>query len=787
MSLAPLTVKLLRDLWRLRAQSLAIALVIATAVAMIVMSFGMIRSLEATRSAYYDRYRFADLFAPIRRAPDSAIAGLRAIDGVAFAEGRISAAAVLDVPGIGEAVTAQVHSLPAGNGLNQLVLRSGRLPNPDRPEEVVVNEAFAKAARLSPNDRFQALIYGKRLPLLLVGTVLSPEHVYAVGPGQIFPDDQRFGIVWMQREQLAGVMDLRESFNEALLRLAPGANIDEVILRVDRELDRYGAVGAYGRDLQISDRFVSNEIDELATIVDILPPIFLAVAAFLLYIVLARLIDTEREVIGLLKAFGYRNRTIVLHYVQLAVLLSLAGLALGTLFGGWLGRSMAGMYQRYFVFPFLEFHAGADAFLIGTAATLVAVSLGAALAVRRAALLTPAEAMRPPAPASFSAGWSDRAAVVLGPDEPSRMVLRGLMRRPLRSLLTVLGLSSALALYIASASSTDNVARMIELAFGRANRADLIVTFAEPRDAHALYALERLPGVLRVEPYRSTGARLGSGHRQRREGLSGATAGADLDRVVDSKGRVVDPPAGGVILSTRLARQLEVGIGDRITATITEGERRRLELRVAAIVDSPLGSSVRLDSATLNRLLREGPTLSGAYLLVDPEAGSTVMRKLKDMPQVAAVSSQEATARSVQDTIAEVMGIVTLFNSGLAMLIVLGVVYNSARISLSERARDLASMRVLGFHRGEVSFVLLGELGVLVLASLAPGLLLGVALSRYVTNQFSNDLYSIPSGFNPQTLAEGVLVIMVAAAATALVIRLRVDKLDLVRALKTRE
>jgi len=786
-TLRPLTIKLFRDLWRLRAQALAIALVIAAGVGMVIMSFGMIRSLEATRASYYDIYRFADVFAPVRRAHRSAIEELRAIPGVAYAEGRISAAAILDVPGIAEPVSARVHSLPTAHGLNQLVLRSGRVPTPGSTSEVVANEAFVNAARLSLGDAFTALIYGKEIELRLVGTALSPEYVYAVAPGQIFPDNRRYGVLWMDREPMAGLLDLRESFNEGLIRLAPGASQEEVIRRLDLQLDRYGAIGAYGRDLQISDRFVSNEIDQLATTVEILPPIFLAVAAFLLNIVLARLIDTEREVIGLMKAFGYTDRAVMLHYAQLALLLSALGLVLGAVLGTWLGRGLAGMYQQYFVFPFLEFRAGLLPYLVGGATTLIAVLAGAALAVIRAARLTPAEAMRPPAPADFSgrlaAQWLTRSM----PDQPSRMVVRNLLQRPVRSMLTVLGLASALALYVASASATDNVDRMIELAFSRAERGDMVVTFAEPRDARALYELQRIPGVVRVEPFRATSARLTSAHHGVREGLTGNIPAADLSRLVDLGGRVVEPPPAGAVISSRLADKLDVEAGDSIGAAVTEGERPRLELEIATVVDTPLGSSAKLDKALLNRLLREGDSLSGAYLAIDPARRDELFRTLKETPQIAGVTSQEAIVQGVRDTVAEQMGIVTLFNTGFAALIVLGVVYNSARISLSERARDLASLRVLGFHRHEAAFVLLGELGVLILISLPLGIVLGIALSRFVTEQFSADLYTIPFGMNPATLAEGALVVMAAAAGTALLIRMRVDKLDLVHALKTRE
>lgn len=784
---SPLTMKLLRDLWRLRAQSFAIALVIAAGVGMVIMSFGMIRSLEATRAAYYDRYRFADVFAPVRRAPASVVAQLRTVLGVAYAEGRVSTSAILDVVGVAEPISARVHSLPAADGLNLLVLRSGRLPNAATADEAVVNEAFAKAARLELGETFIALLYGKRVQLRLVGTVLSPEYVYAVAPGQVFPDNRRYGIVWMNREPLAAALDLTNSFNEALIRLAPHASESEVVRRTDLLLDRYGATGAYGRNLQISDRFVSNEIDQLSTTVELLPPIFLAVAAFLLNIVLVRLVDTEREVIGLMKAFGYSNRAVMGHYAGLALLLSAGGLALGSILGTWLGRALAIMYQQYFVFPFLQFRAGLDAYLIGAAATFAAALIGAAVAVRRAARLTPAEAMRPPAPADYSGRWTSGLARRLGPDEPSRIVLRNLLRRPLRTTLTIIGLSAALALYIASASATDNVDAMIDLAFGRAERGDLVVTFAEPRDARAVYELASLPGVMRVEPFRAVGAKLISGHHLVREGLSSGSPGADLSRLVDLNGRVIEPPAGGVVISSRLSKQLGVRAGEDLAAKVTEGERPEIQVKVSQVIDTPLGSSARLDKTALNRIMGEGDVSSGAYLAVDPAFSERIFRELKETPQIASVTSEIAIIEGVRDTVAQQMGIVTLFNTGLAALIVLGVVYNSARISLSEQARDLASMRVLGFRRGEAAFVLLGELGLLILLSIPVGIAMGIWLSRYVTEQFSADLYTIPFGIHAATLAEGVLVVMAAAAVTALLIRIRVDNLDLVQALKTRE
>lgn len=783
-----LMVKLFRDFWRLRGQAVAIALVIAAGVGTMVMAVGLIGSLEATRDAYYDRYRFADVFAPLVRAPETVMAKVRMLPGVAAADSRITTSATLDVPQVAEPVTARVHSLPplGGSAHNRLVLRQGRLPDPRHPGEVVANEAFVKAAGLSLGSRMKAVLYGKQVELRLVGAVLSPEYVYVLSPGQIFPDDRRSAILWMGREPLAAALDLNQGFNDVLVRLAPGAQTPEVERRLDLLLGPYGGVGAYSREQQISDRFVASEIDQLSTMAKLLPPVFLLVAAFLLNIVLARLVDTEREVIGLLKAFGFPVRAIMLHYVELAVLLSLGGLALGTALGAWLGRGMAGIYQRFFAFPFLEFRIDTDAYLLAAAATLVPVVLGATTAVWRSARLTPADAMRAETPPDYSGRAVSWVACALGPDEPSRIIVRGILRRPLRSALTVLGLAAATMLYVSSASPTASIGRMIELGFGIADRSDLTVTFAEPRDARARHELERIPGVLRVQPFRAVGARLRSGHREVREGLSGVEASADLSRIVDLEGAVSHSPPAGALLAGRTARQLGVGVGDTIEAAVTDGERPVLRLQVAAILDSPFGSAASIDRAGLNRLLHEGDTLSGAYLQVDA-ALLQVYARLTASPMVAGVSTRAAMLRTMNETIEQNFAIQTFFYVGLAMLVVVGVVYNSARISLSERSRDLASLRVLGFRRAEVAFILLGEQALLVLLALPLGIWTGIELWRFLIAQFSTDMFTIPFEIDPRVFAKGVLLVAAAAAATAFLIRRRVDQLDLVRALKTRE
>ena len=785
--LSPLDRKVLRDLWRMRSQAFAIALVIAAGVGMVVMSLGMMRSLDATRDAYYDRYRFADIFAPAKRAPKSLLAEIGNIKGVSQVEGRITSGATLDVAGISEPITTRIHSIPASGEprIDALVLRSGRWPDPKRPDEVLASEKFATAARISLGDSVDALLYGKRQRLRIVGTALSPEYIYAIGPGQIFPDNRRFGVLWMGEEHLAAALDLTDSFNEALIRLDRAAVPEDVIAKLDNMLARYGGISAYPRSEQISDRFVSNELAQLRTMTGILPPIFLGVAAFLINMVLSRLIDAEHDVIGLLMAFGYRGNAIMIHYVKIAVALSIPGLALGIALGSWMGRGLAGMYQEFFVFPFLNYRAGADIYAMASLATLFVVLPGVFQSVRRVRRMTPVEAMRPPLPPNYAGGAARLISRLRLLDEPTRIILRGILRRPFRSALGSLGVAAALGLYITSAGSSDNVARMIDILFDQANRADVMVTFAEPRDERALFALARAPGVWRVEPMRAVGAKLSGTRKSKSDGLTGATPGSDLNRLVGIDGAIIEPPARGVLVSYGLSKDLGLAAGDLVHVQITEGRRERFELPVAGIIKSAVGNPAYVDMDMIARRMKEAPLASGAYLGVDAARIDDLYRYLKATPIIAGVSLRAASRSGLEETIGETMGIVTLFNTGFSALIVFGVIYNNARISLAERARDLASLRVLGYRRSEVSYILLGELAILTLTGLPFGIAFGYFLSRSLSASFGGDLFIIPFGLSTSTVAWAVLIVLLAAAITALFVRRRLDRLELVAVLKT--
>lgn len=780
--------KLLRDLWRMKGQALAIACVIASGVCMFVMYRSTFDSLGITLNSYYDEQRFAQVFASAKRAPESLAARIGSIPGVAQAETRVVAGVTLDMPGMDEPAMGRLVSVPASGRplLNNVFLRNGRWIAPNRPDEVVVSESFALRHELEPGDSLTAVLNGTRRRLRIVGIGLSPEYIYSIRPGDLMPDPKRYGILWMDRKALAAAFDLEGSFNDVALRLVPGASEEDVIAELDTRLEPYGGTGAVPRSLQTSHWYLSNELEQLRNMGSTLPMLFLLVAAFLLNVVLARIVTVQREQIAALKANGYSNRSLGLHYAKLGLFVAAGGCLIGTVAGGRLGLDVTKMYTELFQFPELRYELAATRVIQAVAVSLGAAVLGVLGAVRRVAALPPAEAMRPEAPADYRETLIERMGLRKFLSAPSRMILRNLSRRPLRTLIAVGGIAAGCALVIMGNSIRDAVEVLMDEEFGVNQLQDVTVSFTEPTSARALHELSGLPGVTYAEPVRSVSARVRHGHRSRQIGIQGLITEPRLNRLMDSRHRAVQLPNEGIVIAVALADLLDAGPGDELIVEVLEGSRPVRRMRVVQVVDQLMGISAYMNIEAVQHLMGDR-ALSGAYLQVEPSQADELYRRLKETPRVAAVSRKAAFIESFRQIFAKNLNVLVFFFILFATIISFGVVYNSARISLSERSRELASLRVLGFRRSEISFIFLGELAMVTMLSLPLGFALGYGLSALVLTSFQTELYRFPVVISRQAFAMAGLTVVLSALVSGLAVRRQLDRLDLIAVLKTRE
>jgi putative ABC transport system permease protein len=761
--------------------------VLACGIAVFVTMISNLQSLERSMARYYESNRFADVFARVVRAPQVVEREVRALPGVASIETRLVRDVTITVEHFDDPVVGRLISIPAENGINALAMRAGRRPRPDRDNEVVALDRFADAHGLVPGDEFEALINGRKQRLQIVGTAISPEYIYVMPPGEAFPDPARFGIFWTNRSMLAAAFDMESAFNDLTLTATAGTDLLELQARLDLLLEPYGGIGSHGRDLQMSHRLTSMELEQLRSSGVMVPVIFLGVAAFLLHVVLSRTIATQREQIAALKAVGYSNFDVGLHYAKLVAIVLAFGMVLGIAFGGWLGRGMSNLYLQFFSFPVLVYRLEPSLLAGSAGVALLAGGLGTFNAVRKAVALPPAEAMRPAPPSVHGRGLLERLGIMWLLNPPGRMVLRNLAQRPGRAAMTSLGISMAVAILVTGNFSKDSMDHLVWVQFGLAQRYDMQVSFTAPIDEEAVRELEHMPGVMLAEPFRVVPARLRNGHRSYQAAIQGVPASSELRHLLDADLRVQPIPDTGVVLTSNLAERLELRVGDPVTVEVLEDSRPTRTMVVAAIVDEVVGISAYMENRALNKFMREGPRVSGAWLMVDEQQRDVLVEQLRDTPGVASISRLEAMLEAFEQTSKDMQMTARTILLFFASVIAVGVVYNSARITLSERARELASLRVMGFGKGEVSTILLGEFAVLLFAAIPIGWLLGYYLAVAAMTGVDSDLYRFPIVIHNSTYVFAATVVLVAGVATALLVRRRVNDLDLVSVLKTRE
>ncbi len=781
--------KVWRDLWHMKGQVFAITLVIISGVATFIMFIATMHSLDRTRSSFYLEHNFADVFVNLKRAPESLKEKIKEVPGVNQVETRVSAYVKLDIPGFPEPVTGHIISIPDDGQplLNRLYIRKGRLADPTKDNEVVINETFAHAHGFNLGDQFAAIINGKWKKLTITGIALSPEFVLVMRPFAMSPDFKRYGILWMSRKAISRAYNMEGAFNNVALTLYPGASLNDVLRRLDNIVDRYGGFGTYARHDQISHRLLNEEFNMLRNMSKIFPTIFIFVAAFLLNVVMSRTINTQREQIAALKAFGYDNFSIGIHYAKLVVMIIAAGLLTGLGAGVWLSKILGGIYMEVYRFPALAFILKPWVIFAAIIISIASALVGTLHSLWQAAKQPPAEAMRPEPPAKFKVTLIEKTGIGRLLTQPSRIIVRNIERKPVRTFLSILGIAVACATMISSGFFKDSVDYMVNVQFVLSQKEDMAVAFTDQTSYKAIYELKGLEGIKYAETFRTVPVKFKLGRRSYKTVINGIEPDSRLHPLLDANLIPVTLPPDGIILNDYLGEILGVKAGDILTVETLEGSRAIHQVRVVALVKLYLGVMGYMDISALNRLMKEGNAISGAYLTADSLYQDELYRKFVDMPRVSGTIVRRNEIRNFYEVQAKGMLFFTFIATLMACSIAIGVVYNNARIALSERSRELGSLRVLGYTRGEISYILLGELAIIVLAAIPLGFFIGYWLCAYIAQALASDLFRVPLIIEMKTFALAAAVVLSAASVSGLIVRHKLDHLDLVEVLKTRE
>ncbi len=778
-----------RDVWHLRGQLVAAALVAACGIAALIGTRGTYDSLLSAREDYYRAHQFADIFVHLVRAPDRLTEDLRALPGVARVQSRIVVDVSLDLPNLPEPAVGRLVSLPDDNtnDLNTVHIVKGSTIAPGSTGQVLISEAFANANQLKVGDTFAALLNGRRQSLVITGTALSPEFLYEVGSGMLYPDNKRFGVIWMERSAMAPIFNMRGAFNDIALSLTSQGHQLDTVAALDALLRPYGGHGAFGRDEQMSHRILADELGELRVQTTTIPALFLGVTAFLLYLVLARLVATQRAQIGLLKAFGRSDLRLALHYLNFAFVTVGFGFAIGLPLGAAFGTKFIAVYREFFHFPDLRLSINPSTVLFALCVCVAAACAGALLSAMKVVALNPSEAMRPEPPAPFHSNFLQKTLLQKYLSVSSRMVLRNILRMPWKAFFSMLGIALAIGLMVLGRFAIDGVNFMMDVQFTSLQREDVTVIFNEPSPPEALLAIARLDAVQEVEAFRILPAMLRSDHHSKRVAVTGLSAATGMRQLLNRERQPVALPHQGLMLNDKLARILGVVPGDAITIESLEGRRLIVRVPVAGITEEMIGLGAYMDAAALARLLQEAPIYTGVYLRVQADQAHAFFAQLKRMPAVGSVAIKSSIQRNVQEALTRSFTFFSIVLVLAACVIIGGTVYNSARIALAERGNELASLSILGFTRSEVAWLLLGEQVLLVLAAIPVGLALGYALCASLVPLFDRDLFRLPLVFELKSFLLPGLAAIVASGLSSLLVVRRIQGLDLISVLKSRE
>jgi len=784
--ISTLNKKLLKDLWNIKGQVAAIIMVMAAGISVFVIMFGVFDSLRLSQTTYYEHYQFADVFGSLKRAPESVKHRISEIEGVSVVETRVTFGVTLQMENMVEPASGKIISLADGRTplLNNLYLRSGRMLYPNEEDAILADESFVTAHHLNLGDKVSVIMNGHKRKLKVVGVVLSPEYVYSIGPGALMPDGKRYGVFWMGRRSLEAAVNMRGAFNDISVKVERAANVEKIKQQIDRVLKPYGGLISYGRDEQLSNFFVDNELKQLESLGLMAPIIFLSVAAFLINVVMSRQIATQREQIGMLKAVGYSDLEISVHYLKMVLVITGIGAIIGLVLGAWMGTGMTKMYAEFFRFPILKYSFSVEVMIFAVLFCTVAAIIGTLFAIRSAANLPPAEAMRPESPAVFKVTLLEKMGVHRQLSFLSRIILRQIERRPIRTALSTLGMAFALAILIFSFFMEDSMDYLLDVQYDMIQREDVNLSFVEQRPYKALEELRVIPGVLRVEPLLNISVNLKNQHFQKRTAITGLIPKADLRRVIDDDLKPVSMPEHGLVLSEKLADTLALVVGDMVEVEVLEEKRPTLKIPVSAITKEFIGLGVYMNIDELNKVLDQSPRVNGASIFVDQNHSAILYKQLKETPAVIGLNIVSVLRQIFEDILAENMLKMMSINILFAIFISFGVIYNTARIALSERGRELANLRVLGLTQREVAYLLFGELAIITLLSIPIGFWIGNAMVYGMAATLDSELYRIPIYLSNATYGYAAVIVITSACFSFFLVWRQVVQIDLVSAQK---
>jgi len=772
----------------------AIISIIAVGTACFVGTYGTYRNLINEQASYYSQCRMADFWIDVKKVPRYVLKELTGVKGVSEIYGRIISPVIVEFDDVSQPISGCVVSLPANPKpvINNIVMRRGSYFTKERENEVIVSEIFAKTRNISPGSYIKLIMNGKQKELFVVGTAISSEFIYMLPPGGIVPEPGNYGVFWIKNEFAEDRFGFTGACNSIVGILNPESrqNPYPVLDELNRKLSPYGVFASTPLKNQNSNLTLCAELSGLQLETTVIPGIFLGVAALALNILMMRMAEQQRVIIGTLKALGIKNSSIFMHFMKFGLFTGISGGIAGCVLGYWMAFETTQLYASIYTFPDLRNYIYPDIIALSMLISISFAALGTLKGVRKIVKLNPAESMRPSVPTSskkiflekFSSFWN-RAGFRW------QIVLRNIFRNKGRTAIGMAAAACGAGIVVMSFGLTDSLEYMMQFQFDKVLLSDYSINFRDELDGGALYEARRLPGISYAEPVLNVTCDLHNRNHFRKASITGIIPNARLTFPSNADGKPIILPSAGLLMSGRLAKQLHLKTGDSVTFIPVKGRKKTQTVPIAGIIDSKFGMPIYADYYYLNKLIDENSAISSIHLKASDRGAhiKELFNAVRAFPKLASLSVTAQQKKQMQeDFIAKLKGIVYVMIV-FAGVIFFGSILNSALISLTERKREIATFRILGYQPLEVGAIFFREIMTINVAGTIIGLPLGYYMLYGMTLSFQNDMYSVPCVINRVTWLNTLIIAFIFIIAAYFLIQRLINRMDWSEALKLRE
>ena len=743
--------KLRRDILNSKGMLIAVVAIIAVGVSFLVGMYGTFNNLTNAKTSYYSKCNIADFWIELKKAPNSTIEKITAINGVSSVRERILFPIVVDLEGVETPLSGTVISMPQERAkvINDIVMLKGTYFTEDKKNEVIVSKEFAKKRNIVPGSFIHLIMNGQRKKLFVVGVGISSEYVYMVPPGSIVPNPAEYGVFWIKQDYAEDTFGFSGAYNNLVGLLSPEAqkHPEFILEEITDKLKPYGVFTNYDLKNQPSNMELVAELGGLRIFAILLPILFLGVAALILNVVMLRTTEQQRVIIGTLKALGVSNREIFWFFIKYSLTVGITGGVIGCFLGYWFAAFMTNLYQKFYTFPELNNLFYPSIMLIALVISIIFAILGSLRGVKGMVKLNPAEAMHPPPPQTGGKILFERWIWLWSRlDFRWQIVLRSIFRNKGRTIIGVLCAAMGAALVFMALAMSDSIGYMVSFQFNNVIHSDYTLNIRDEVNYGALYEVKRLPGITHAEPELIVPCNFINGPYHKKGVITGLIENPKLITPCNINGVQVKIPSTGLLMNERLAKILHLKVGDMVEFIPVKGLKQTHKVPIANIINSTFGLSVYADFKYLNHLISEESAISVIQLkgTQTRQQKRALLTQVKKYPKLASLSDIKNDEKLMKTSFVQNMNTMVYTMIIFAAVIFLGSILNSSLISISERQMEIATFRVLGYSPIEIGKIFLRETLIVNITGAVIGIPFGYLLNYWTSLMYQNNMFSMP-------------------------------------------